>query len=59
MKFYATLLKCLRDCYENFGERLTINMNLLLILKNELSMAFMRNTTNLGRTIKLELRLMS
>jgi hypothetical protein len=34
MKFYATLLKCLRDCYENRGENLIIDMNLLLIHKN-------------------------
>lgn len=42
LKFYATLLKCLKDCYEMKFEQLNIDMNFFLLLKNELSLHFLR-----------------
>lgn len=42
MKFYGQLLRCLRDCYEQRFEQLNIDMNFFLLLKNELSLHFLR-----------------
>lgn len=42
MKFYGQLLRCLRDCYEHRFEQLNIDMNFFLLLKNELSLHFLR-----------------
>ena len=43
LKFYGCLLRCMRDCYEERFEQLNIDMNYFLLLKNELSLAFLRN----------------
>ena len=43
LKFYGSLLRCMRDCYESRFEQLNIDMNFFLLLKNELSLAFLRN----------------
>ena len=42
MKYFAQLLRCLRDCYEQRFEQLNIDMNFFLLLKNELSLHFLR-----------------
>ena len=42
LKFYAQLLRCLKDCYEMKFEQLNIDMNFFLLLKNELSLHFLR-----------------
>jgi len=42
LKFYAQLLRCLKDCYEMKFEQLNIDMNFFLLLKNELSLNFLR-----------------
>lgn len=53
MKFYGYLIKCLKAAYRGEHERLVVDMNHLLLLKNELSMAFLRHLPNLAQTIKL------
>ncbi len=57
LKFFGQLLLCLRDCYESRYEQLNINMNYFLLLKNELSLHFLRNTHNLCSTVKSALRI--
>ena len=57
MKFYATLLLCLRDCYESKYEQLNIDMNYMLLLKNELSLAFLRGTHNITNTLKSAIKI--
>ena len=36
MRFFAQLLRCLRDAYEGKYEQLNANMNFFILLKNEL-----------------------
>jgi len=56
MKFYGQLLRCLRDCYEQRFEQLNIDMNFFLLLKNELSLHFLRQTENVLATVKTAIR---
>ena len=57
MKFYGQLLRCLRDCYEQRFEQLNIDMNFFLLLKNELSLHFLRQTENIVSTVKASIRI--
>ena len=57
MKFYGQLLRCLRACYECKYDQLNIDMNFFLLLKNELSLAFLRNTDNLVSAVKSAVRI--
>ena len=57
MKFYGQLLRCMRDCYESKFEQLNIDMNFFLLLKNELSLAFLRNQENIVQTLKCAVRI--
>ena len=57
MKFYGQLLRCLRDCYEQRFEQLNIDMNFFLLLKNELSLHFLRQTENMVATLKSAIRI--
>lgn len=59
MKFYGQLLRCLRDCYEQRFEQLNIDMNFFLLLKNELSLHFLRQTENIVNTCKAAIRIHS
>ena len=56
LKFYAQLLRCLKDCHEMKFEQLNIDMNFFLLLKNELSLHFLRQTENIVQTVKLAIR---
>ena len=47
VKFFAQLMNCLRCCYESKYEQLNIEMNYFLLVKNELSLHFLRNTSNM------------
>lgn len=51
-RFYAYLLKCLKDCYESKFEQLNIDLNFFLLLKNELSLVFLRNEENAMQILK-------
>jgi hypothetical protein len=57
MKFYSSLLLCLRDCYESKYEQLNIDMNYFLLLKNELSLGFLRNTSNLTNVLRSAIKI--
>ena len=57
LKFYGSLLRCMRDCYESRFEQLNIDMNFFLLLKNELSLAFLRNQENIVNTLKCAIRI--
>lgn len=50
-------MRCLKDCYEFKFEQLNIDMNFFLLLKNELSLAFLRNNENILATVKSALRI--
>jgi hypothetical protein len=43
---YAYLLKCLRCCYDEKFEQLNVELNFFLLLKNELSLHFLRQEEN-------------
>lgn len=45
-QFFAYLLRCLKDCYEGKFEQLNIDLNFFLLLKNELSLIFLRSEQN-------------
>jgi hypothetical protein len=51
-KFYAHLLKCLKDCYDSKYEQLNIDLNFFLLLKNELSLYFLRKEDNILAALK-------
>ena len=57
LKIYGQLLKCLRACYECKYDQLNLEMNFFLLLKNELSLAFLRNTDNLVAAVKSAVRI--
>ena len=57
MKFYGQLFRCLRDCYEQRFEQLNIDMNFFLLLKNELSLHYLRQTENIVMTLKTAIRI--
>ena len=57
LKFYGQLLRCLRACYECKYDQLNIDMNFFLLLKNEISLAFLRNTDNLVSAVKSAVRI--
>lgn len=57
MKFMSLLMRCLKDCMEHKHEQLNLDMNSFLLLKNELSLAFLRNQNNIVATVKSAIKL--
>jgi hypothetical protein len=57
MKFLALILRCLKDCCEQRAEQLNLDMNTFLLLKNEISLAFLRNQDNIIATLKSAIRI--
>ncbi len=57
LKFLATAYKCLKDCYDKRYETLNLDMNYFLLLKNELSLAFLRKFDNIVATLKSAIKL--
>jgi predicted metal-binding transcription factor (methanogenesis marker protein 9) len=57
LKFMATVYKCLKDCYDKRYETLNIDMNYFLLLKNELSLAFLRKFDNVVATVRSAIKL--
>ena len=57
MKFYGQFIRCLRDSYEQRLDDLKVNMNQFMLLKNELSLNFLRNRENLVATVKCAIRI--
>lgn len=52
-------MRCLKDCYEQKFEQLNIDMNYFLLLKNELSLAFLRKFENIISTVKTAIKIYS
>jgi len=57
LRFLGQVYKCLKDCYEQKFEALNIDMNYFLLLKNELSLAFLRKNENIIQTIKSAIKI--
>ena len=57
MKFSALLLRCLKNCFEAKHDQLNLDMNAFLLLKNELSLSFLRNMDNIIATVKTAIKL--
>lgn len=57
MKFMALLMRCLKSCIESKHEQLNLDMNSFLLLKNELSLVFLRNQDNIVATVKTAIKL--
>lgn len=57
MKFMSLILKCMKDCCEQRAEQLNLDMNNFLLLKNELSLAFLRNQDNILATLKSAIKI--
>ena len=57
MKLFAQLIRCLKACYEQRFEMLNIDMNFFLLLKNEVSVNFLRQTENIYATCKTAIRI--
>jgi hypothetical protein len=57
MKFMALLFRCLKNCIEGKHEQLNLDMNQFLLLKNELSLVFLRNQDNIVATVKTAIKL--
>jgi len=57
LKFYGQLIRCLKDCYDQKFEQLNIDMNFFLLLKNELSLDFLRNYENVIATVKSAIKI--
>lgn len=46
LRFLAQVYKCLKDCFDKRYESLNIDMNYFLLLKNEVSLSFLRKFDN-------------
>ena len=57
LKFLAVAYKCLKDCYDKRYETLNVDMNYFLLLKNELSLAFLRKFDNVVTTVRSAIKL--
>ena len=57
LKFLATAYKCLKDCYDKRYEALNVDMNYFLLLKNELSLSFLRKFDNVVATVRSAIKL--
>lgn len=57
LKFMGQVMRCLKDCYEQKFEQLNIDMNYFLLLKNELSLAFLRKFENIISTVKSAIKI--
>ena len=57
LKFVAQIYKCLKDCFEKRFENLNLDMNYFLLLKNELSLAFLRKFDNILAALKSAIRI--
>lgn len=56
-KFYAYLMRCLKCCYESKFEQLNVELNFFLLLKNELSLSFLRKEENTMCAVKTAIHL--
>ena len=52
-KMYGFMLQCVRSCYEAKTDRLCLQVNHLMQLKNELSMEHLRDNQKLYQAVKL------
>ena len=57
IKFVAQIYKCLKDSFEKRYEALNIDMNYFLLLKNELSLAFLRKFDNIVQAVRAAIKL--
>lgn len=57
LQFLAQVYKCLKDCFEKRFEALNIDMNYFLLLKNEISLAFLRKFENIVSTVKAAIKI--
>eukprot|EP00347_Sterkiella_histriomuscorum_P000542 403375452 len=57
LKFMGQVMRCLKDCYEQKFEQLNIDMNYFLLLKNELSLAFLRKFENIISVVKSAIKI--
>jgi len=57
IKFMSLIIKCLKDCIDCKPEQLNLDMNNFLLLKNELSLAFLRNQDNIVATLKSAIKI--
>ena len=53
----AFIMKCTKDCLDQKPEQLNLDMNSFLLLKNELSLAFLRNQDNIVATVKSAIKI--
>ena len=51
------IFKCVKDCIDNKAEALNLDMNSFLLLKNELSLSFLRNQDNIVATVKSAIKI--
>lgn len=58
-RFYAVLLRCLRHCYDQKIEPLNVDLNIFLLLKNELSLCFLRKEENMLQLLKTMIHLLA
>lgn len=56
-KFLAYFLRSLKDCLDLKTDQLNVNMNQFLLVKNELSLSFLRNMDNIVATLKTAVKL--
>lgn len=57
LKFIATLLRCLRHCFDQKHDNLNMDLNQYLLLKNEISLAFLRKFETIITTTKAAIKI--
>jgi hypothetical protein len=57
LKFMAIMIRCLRHCYESKPQELNLDLNKYLLLKNELSLNYLRQYENVFTAVKAAIKI--
>ncbi|CAI2368685.1 unnamed protein product [Moneuplotes crassus] len=57
LKFMAIMIRCLRHCYESKPQELNLDLNKFLLLKNELSLNYLRQYENVFTAVKAAIKI--
>ena len=59
LQAFATMFQCLRDCYDQKFEQLNHTVHEFMMLKDEMSLAFLQKPENMAATLKTAVYLYS
>jgi hypothetical protein len=57
LKFMAIMLRCLKNCYEKKHSNLNVDLNKFLLIKNDLSLTYLREFETIFVTVKAAIKI--